>query len=311
LGLLLAVAPLAGAGAQDVRVAGRVVRDAARHPVARHWVVLHAMTRGGGGPVDSVRTDAAGRYTFSVGHADPGAVYVVSALYAGIAHFSEPIVLAGRLAADFGSLVVYDTSSTGPSIQLSLRYLTIGGARSDGTHEVLEAVELTNPGSRTLVSADSGAVWQAALPHGVVQWQVGESDVSAETVARRGDSVAVFAPLSPGGSKQVSFAYVTPATMRELRVPVDQPIGELLLLVEDTTALVTAPGLERLSVQDVEGRRFARYRVASPPPGADVVVALPLAHFRAERLVPWIVGVAAVALVLGLVIALRRPRPTR
>ena len=289
---------------------GRVVREA-KQPVARQWVILHAMTQGGGGPVDSTRTDAAGRFSFNVTKVDPTANYVVSAEYAGIAHVSEPIVLQGRLAADFGSIAVYDTTSKGPPIRLSLRYLNVGAAREDGTHEVFETVELLNTGTRTRVANDSNPVWAGALPAGVVQWQVGESDVSADAVSRRGDTVAVYAPLAPGGSKQLSFAYVTPSTMHELHLPVDQPTDEVLLLVEDTTAAVTAPGLERQPVRDVDGRRYARYRVPAPPPGADVVVALPPRGFQADRLVPWIVGIAAVALVVGLVIALRKPAPGR
>lgn len=292
-------------------MAGRVVRDTTQRPVARQWVVLHAMTRGGGGPVDSIRTDAAGRYAFRVARVNPDAVYVVSAQFAGIAHFSEPIVLSGRLSADFGTLAVFDTTSSGPPIRLSLRYINIGATRDDGTHDVLEAIELKNPGSRTRVPADSAPVWQGALPPGVVQFQVGESDVSAEAVTRRGDTVLVFAPISPGGSKQLSFAYTAPATMPELQVPIDQATDEVLLLVEDTMALVTAPGVERLAVQELEGHRYARYRVAAPAPGAVVTVALPPRGFRADRLVPWIVAVAALALLAGLVIALRKRAPSR
>ena len=297
--------------AQDVAVAGRVVRDTTQRPVSRQWVVLHAMTRGGGGPVDSMRTDAAGRYAFHVAKVNPEAVYVVSAQYAGIAHFSEPIVLAGRLTADFGSLVVYDTTSAGPPVRLTLRYINIGATRDDGTHDVLEAIELQNTGARTRVPAESAAVWQTALPPGVVQFQVGESDVSAEAVSLVGDTVKVFAPISPGGSKQLSFAYTAPATMRELQVPIDQPTGEVLLLVEDTTALVTGPALERLAVQELEGHRYARYRFAAPALGAAITVALPPPRFRADRLVPWIVGIAALALLAGLVRALRKPVASR
>jgi hypothetical protein len=310
-GLLAAVAPLAGAGAQDVGVAGRVVHDTSGRPASRQTVVLHAMTRGGGGPVDSIRTDAAGRYAFRVARVDSAALYVVSTEYDGIAYFSEPLVLAGRLAADFGALVVYDTTSSGPPIQLALRYLDVGAARSDGTHEVLETIELLNSGNQTRVAPGDAAVWQGALPAGIVQWQVGEGDVSAEAVARRGDSVAVYAALTPGGTKQLTFAYVTPATMRELRIPLDQPITELLLLVEDTLAPVSAPGLERLAVQEVEGRRYARYRARAVAAGGALVIALPARGVRAERLVPWIVGAAAAALVVGLVLALRKPRVHR
>jgi hypothetical protein len=297
--------------AQEVRATGRVLRDSVGgRPLTGHWVVLHAMTRGGGGPVDSVRTGAGGRYAFAIPRVDSNAVYVVSAEYAGIAHFSDPLVLAGRLSAQYAALVVYDTTSVGLPVRLAVRFVTVGSARRDGAREVLEAVELQNPGPRTRIPADSTTpVWRGALPTGIAEWQVGESDVSAEAVIRRGDTVAVFAPLAPGGTKQISFAYVLPDTMAALRLPLDQPVGELLLLVEDTAAAVTAPGLETLSTDAVEGRRFARYRATAVPAGGVVEVRLTRPAFRAERLVPWIAGVAALALAAGLWLALRRPRP--
>ena len=288
------------------------MRDSASgRPLAGRWVVLHAMTRGGGGPLDSIRTGPGGRYAFAIPRADSNAVYVVSAEYAGIAHFSEPVVLAGRLSADFGALVVFDTTSTGP-VRLAVRFLTIGAARRDGAHEVLEAIELQNTEPRTRVPADSTVpVWQGALPSGIAEWQVGESDVSAEAVLRRSDTLAVFAPLAPGGTKQISFAYVLPDTLRVLRVPLDQPVGELLLLVEDTVAEVTAPGLETLSVETVESRRFARYRAKAVPAGGALEVRLSPPPFRADRLVPWVTALAALALAAGLWVALRKPRPAR
>jgi len=308
--VVLGVAPCALAG-QEVRATGRLVRDSAQgRSLAAHWVVLHGMTRGGGGPVDSTRTGADGRYAFAIPRVDSSAVYVVSAEYAGIAHFSEPLVLAGRLSADYGPLVVYDTTSAGPPLLLAVRFLTVGGARRDGAHEVLEAVELRNPGTRTRVPVDSATpVWQGVLPAGIAEWQVGESDVSVDAVLRRGDTVAIFAPLAPGGTKQISFAYVLPDTIRVLRVPLDQPIGELLLLVEDTAATVTAPGLDALSPETVEGRRFARYRASAIPAGGAVEVRLSPPPFHADRLVPWVAGLAALALAAGLWIALRKPRP--
>jgi hypothetical protein len=296
---------------QDVQATGRLVRDStAGRPLSGHWVVLHAMTRGGGGPVDSTRTGAAGRYAFTIPRIDTNAVYVVSAMYAGIAHFSEPLVLTGRPRADYGALIVYDTTSSGPPVRLAVRFLTVGAGRSDGAHEVIEAVELENTGTRTRVPADSLVpVWQGALPSGIAEWQIGESDVSADAMVRRGDTLAVFAPLAPGGHKQISFAYVLPDTLRTLRVPLDQPVEELLLLVEDTTASVTAPGLEALSNETVEGRRFARYRATAVPAGGVIEVRLPAPPFRLDRLVPWITAVAALVLGAGLWFALRKPRP--
>ena len=273
--------------------------------------MLHRITRGGGGPVDSVRTDRAGRYTFRMGEADSTALYVVSGWFAGIAYFSEPVQLAGRPAAELAPLVVYDTTSRGPPVFVLQRVLTIARPKDNGTRDVLEIVRLHNPGAATLVSADTlRPVWTGALPHEAIQWQVGESDVSAQTVVRRGDTVAVLAPLAPGeAGKQISYGYVLPADVTTFYVPVDQPTGELDFLIEDTAAVVTAPALQRLGVDSIEGRWFARYRTGPLAAGVVVSIDLPEGRFRPQRLLPVVVALVAVVLGAGLVFALRR-KPT-
>jgi hypothetical protein len=95
-----------------------------------------------------------------------------------------------------------------------------------------------------------------------------------------------------------------------LRVLVDQPTGELDFLLEDTTAVVTAPALQRLAVDSIEGRWFARYRTGPLAAGVAVEIALPRDRFRAQRLLPYLVVLVAGTLVAGLVVALRR-RPLR
>jgi len=59
-------------------------------------------------------------------------------------------------------------------------------------------------------------------------------------------------------------------------------------------------------VDAVERRRFARYRVSAPVVPAQVVVTLPRGPFHVEQLVPAVVGVLALALIVGLVVALRK-----
>src|SRR5439155_18479754 len=60
-------------------------------------------------------------------------------------------------------------------------------------------------------------------------------------------------------------------------------------------------------VEEIEHRRFARYRATALDAGIPVTIALPTRdRFRAESLVPVVVALAAVALGLGFVVALRR-----
>src|SRR5207253_202075 len=225
---------LNGAGgdllAQRVVVTGRVVHGGPNgRPLARAWVVLHRVTMGGaGGPIDSSRTDGRGDFTLRAGHPDTTAVYVVSSWYDGIAYFSEPVTVS-RPRTSLRPLLVYDTTSTGPGVRVERRLLTVAKQKPDGARDVLELLELKNPGSKTRIAADT---------------------------------------LQP---------------------------------------TVTAARLDTLGVQEIERRRFARYRARAVPAGAVVTIAFSVAPaFRAESLVPVVVIAVAAVLAAGFVVALRK-----
>jgi len=295
--------------AQRVVVSGRVVHGGPDGtPLARAWVVLHRVTMGGGGgPIDSTRTDGRGAFTLTMGRPDTTAIYVVSSWYDGIAYFSEPVT-GSRPRADLRPLLVYDTTSAGPGVQVARRLLTVARQQRDGARSVLELVELVNPGRKTRIAADTlQPTWAGAIPADAIQFQVAQGDLSPQAVALRGDRVAVFGPIPPGEAKQLSYGYVLPATTPQLAVPIDQPTAELDLLVEDTTAIVTALQLDTLGVQEIETRRFARYRTRALPAGAAVTIVFAASRgFQAASLVPFVVIVAAAALAAGFVVALRK-----
>lgn len=264
---------------------------------------------GSGGPVDSARTDGSGRYVLRLAQVDTSAVYVVSGWYQGIAYFSLPVEVHDRTRATVEPLVVYDTSTGGPAIRVARRLVTVAGPKPDGARDVLEILSLENPGTATRVTNDTlRPTWTGALPPEALQFQVGKGDLSPQAVSRRGDSVAVFGPLSPGDSKQLSYSYVLPATVRRLAIPIDQWTGELDLLLEDTAAAVAAPAVESLGVETIERRAFARYRTKALAAGAAVLITLPRGPFRVQALLPLIVALAALALGAGMFIALRRPQ---
>lgn len=306
---------LGGAGggsdllAQQMVISGRVLQGGPDgRPLARAWVVLHRVTMGGGGgPIDSSRTDGRGGYTLRVSRPDPATLYVVSSWYSGVAYFSEPVTTPGPVA-ELRPLLVYDTTSSGPSVHVARRLITVVNPNQDGTRDVLELVELENPGTKTRIAPDTlQPTWTGVIPREAVQFQVGQGDLSAQAVALRGDRVAVFGPIPPREPKQLSFGYVLPRDVTRLALPIDQPTAEVDLLLEDTTASVSAPEVETLSVQTLEGRRFARYRARRLPAGTTVTIAFAATGgLRADALVPYVVIIAALALAVGFVVALRR-----
>jgi hypothetical protein len=293
-------------GAQQVVISGRVLHGPNRKPLSGAWAVLHRVhMRGASGPVDSTRTGPLGEYRLRVLRADTAAMYVVSSWYRGIAYFSEPVPARGT--ATLKPILVYDTTSTGPPIRAQRRLVTIALPSKDGTRSVLELVALENPGTATRVAPDTThPTWVGAVPREAIQFEAGDGDVSAEAVGLRGDTVAVFGPIPPDDVKQLSYSYVLLATTRRLTIPIDQPTGELDLLLEDTTATVAAPGLESVGVQAIEQRRFAGYRTGPLQPGSAVSVTFPAAGFHIQSMLPYVIALVALALVAGLVIALRR-----
>jgi hypothetical protein len=309
--LVLGLVPAALA-AQSFGVTGRVVHvgDTDSTPVAGVWAVLHQVTMAGGGPVDSGRTDRAGRYRLRVAKRDSSAVYIVSVSYAGIAYFTRPLhALKGASAGTAELLAVYDTSSTSPPVQAAQRHIIVRRPEQDGSRHVLELLVLRNVGTRTRISPDTARpVWQGALPRGALQLEVGESDVSSEAVYRRGDSIAVAAPVPPG-DKQVVVSYILPRSGRRFDMTLDQAVARFNVLVEDTAATLEGDALDRMGSQSIEGTNFVRFARNDVRPGAHVVVVF---SRGAAGLTSWwwlVVGMAAAALFGSLVVAWRRTRP--
>ena len=118
--------------------------------------------------MDSLRTDAAGAFAFHVSTGDTTALYLASARYDDIAYFSEPVRLtSGDVLLQ--PILVYRTSPTGPPIGVPQRLITVARPKPDGSRDVLEMIQLLNPGPATRVSADTTQpTWRGVLPAGAL-----------------------------------------------------------------------------------------------------------------------------------------------
>ena len=292
-------------------VSGRVLqggRDTV--PLVDAWVVMHRLARDAAGPLDSVRSDARGRYRLTLRSPDSTSAYAVSVLFDSIAYFSLPLNVTGRPAVHVEDLIAFATTTAGPPIRLARRLATVARARDDGTREVLEILELQNRGVATRVTNDTlMPTWAGRVPTGAGQLRGGQGDISSDAMQFRHDSVIVFAPIPPGPVKQISYGYSLPAGTRALVIPIDQPTDEMNLLVEDTTAVVSAPKLESLGVKELEGRHFAAYRAGPLAWGDKVEIRLPGGKFRAQMLLPYVIALLAAGMVIALVWALKK-RPS-
>ena len=299
---------------QPLSVSGRVLRGGRDTiPLAQAMVVLHRVSRDNAGPIDSMHSDARGRYRFEVRHPDSTGAYIVTVWYDSIAYVSNALTMGGRPIVHVDDIVTYPTTIDGPPIALARRLATIARAGDEGTREVLEILELENHGVTTRIAKDSlQPVWAGRVPEHTGQFRGGQGDISAEAIRFRGDSVLVLAPIGPGPAKQVSYAYSISAGVRTFVLPIDQATAEVNLLVEDTLARVRANKLDTLGVQAIEQRRFAAYRAGPLSAGDRVEIDLPAGKFRAQMLLPYIIGVLAAVMVGALIWALRRkPAPPR
>ncbi len=292
------------------RVDGRVVRGtrAGQTPVPEQWVVLHRVGPDRAGPLDSTRTTAAGRFSFRYRPTgDTTALYFISTSYGGVVYPSAPLRSA-RVTGDDATLVVFDTTSGPVRLKVGGRHLIIGAAQPNGMRPIGEVYDLQNDTTVTVVARDTlTPVWTAHLPAAATNFQLNASgDLADGAVARRGSSVGLFAPVSPG-IRQLAFTYELPSSAFPLSIPLEQPIGVLEVLVQESTAHVTGVPLRELAPVNTEGRTFRRLLGQDLSAGSVVRIDLPHVIGAAREKV--YVGVAIVvlaAMVIALIVAARR-----
>ena len=295
---LVHLLPLAAASARQPGarvVEGRIRRPDPQRgdttgmgPVPGQWVTLHRVARDGAGPLDSVRSDAAGRYRFLYrprGAAD--AVYFASVTYAGIAYFTAP--LKDSLASgDVAEITVFDTTSKPLPIAIKGRHVIVGAADTTRTHTVIEVFELSNDALSTRVAADSGGgapTWSVAIPASARDVRVGEGEISPDALAAENGRVVVYAPIAPG-IKQLSFSYRVPGEGFPLRLQGEEGAVVLEVLVEAPQASAAGASLTAVAPVSLEGRNFRRFLAQDVRAGESFVIEVPAGGVTSRNATP-------------------------
>ena len=315
LAALIAAVTLAAASplAAQVRVVagGQVLRARPTDsiPVPNALVVLHRVGREAQGPVDSMRTDVRGRFTFRF-LADTTAIYLFSARHDGITYFASPVHTNPERPDTGIELVVNDTSSVG-SVAVVSRNIVVSAPDENGARAVVEVIVLHNGAVTALVPTDTTRpAWAARIPHAATGLTAGEGDFSPAAVGRVGDSAAVFAPIPPG-DKQVVLQYALPGDIGRVEYRFDQPAALVNLMLEEKGARVAGGLREQADSQTIQGRGFGRWEGAVVA-GGTITIRLP----TARRLGRWAL-VALVALMALMLLAVtlrvfrRTPTPVR
>ncbi|HEX9083661.1 MAG TPA: hypothetical protein VF836_02895 [Gemmatimonadaceae bacterium] len=261
------------------QVSGRIVRPGGNRmdPVSGAWVVLHRVGPDQAGPLDSVRSDSRGRYSFNYARTgSEDAIYFISASYDGIAYFTLPLA-EGRVSGDDGEITVFDTTSGHVPMSLRGHHVVVSAADANARRSIVEVYDLSNDSTVTRVAigeTPSAATWQTHIAPGAADFKVSQGDISAAAVSFSNGLVSVFAPLAPG-IKQLSFSYSLPAKSFPLKLPLETETGIYEILVEEKTGSVTGPKLKEMDPVTVDERNFRRFLASDMPLNSVAVIDLP------------------------------------
>jgi len=187
--------------------------------VAGAEVTLHRVTVKTPGPIDSLRSDAAGRFRFRI-TPDSGVVYLVSARWEGIEYFATPFVVHADSPLPTLLAVVFDTSSTVP-IQLVARHLIVSPPFADGTRDIVDLFVINNRGPATRVAPAADSVtWRAHLPPFAINVRAGNSEFSPDAF-RFVDGESRLLAAIPPGQRDIEIDYQVPPNSPRFEVPVD------------------------------------------------------------------------------------------
>ncbi|HEY3134250.1 MAG TPA: hypothetical protein VGJ47_06430 [Gemmatimonadaceae bacterium] len=280
-------------------------------PVSGAWVVLHRVGPDRAGPLDSVRSDSRGRYSFNYRRTgSPDAIYFVSASHDGIAYFTPPLA-EGKVVGEDGEITVFDTTSGRVPLSLRGHHVVVSTADANARRSIVEVYDLSNDSSVTRIAsgdAPAGATWQTHVTPGAADFKVGQGDISAAAVSFNNGLVSVFAPLAPG-IKQLSFSYSLPAKSFPLKLPLEKETGIYEIMIEEKAGSVTGPHLREVDPVTVDDRNFRRFLASDMPENSVAVIDLPPpppSHSIDPRFLVAITLVIGGSMILALAQALRR-----
>jgi hypothetical protein len=295
-------------------VSGRVVIPSPEKetPVSGVIVTVHRVGSDSAGPLDSVRTDAGGRYTVHYTRfGSEDALYFAAAVYNGIAYFTSPL-RGNRTEGDDAEITVFDTTSHPVTLTLQGHHIVVSAPDASGAREVVEVYELSNDTTATLVPRDSlTPIWSTPIPAEATDFSAGQGDVAASALVRRGNRVELFAPFGPG-IKQLSFNYVLKDGAFPLRVSLERQTGVLEVLLEEQAAQARGTSLRAQGSVSTQGRTFKRFLAQGAPAGETIRIDVPTAAgaTRVNVVIAVIVVIVlAMAAALWRALSRRAPRP--
>jgi hypothetical protein len=171
--------------------------------------------------------------------------------------------------------------------------------------------DLQNDSTVTKVAAGSASpVWSTHIPEAAQNFQVNPTgSVASGAIARRGTSVGLYVPISPG-IRQFAFMYDLPQSAFPLSIPFERASDVVEVMLEEPTAQAHGVALREVPPVSMEGRTFRRFLGQNVAASSVLRVDVPHMIGPERQRVYLGVGAAVVAtMLIALLFAARRARP--
>jgi hypothetical protein len=200
----------------------------------------------------------------------------VSAMYGGIAYFTNPLRELVTTGAD-AEIAVFDTTSVAFPLTVRGRHLIVGSLDSAQERTVVEIFELSNDSTRTIIAPetpDAAPTWSFVVPSAAREVKAGQGDLPADAFVQTTGRVSLYAALAPG-LKQLSVSYKLPESAFPLELAIEDGAVVLEVLLEEPTATVAGASLVAVEPVGLEGRQFLRFLAQDVRPGAVITIETP------------------------------------
>jgi len=234
--------------------------------------------------VAKTATDAAGRFAFTGLEPDSPAAaemaapeYAVRADYLGAEYYSEAVALRDEAAKD-RPLVVYETTTTKPDLQVQMHHVVVSPT-PDGALSVKEILVFHNEADRAYIGAGPKEArrrptMQFTLPRQAtdLEYLSGLANSRAQTT----DSGFVDTmPVTPG-SHSVSYRYrLTPkGNTLDLRRPLDYPTANFDVMISGDGLKASSQQLTDAGPTAIGGEQYLHFQGANLEAGAAPLIRL-------------------------------------
>lgn len=237
-------------------------------PLSFGTVILHHLTDGSQGDLDSMRVGSDGAFAFRLpGVPDPARndVYFSSVRHDGVLYFGPAITTAIQLDSLY-EIHAFDTLLAPPSgFAVPLQSRSIFLEPDAGTWKVTDLFLLRNDEDRTIVAQADGMVWAYPLPRDARDVVAGEGELAFDAATYENGNMVVRAALPPG-ERLFVVRYVLDDIVESFPTP---GVTETLdVLIREPAPGVAVEGIESIERIELEAgttyRRFTDTNVTSP-----------------------------------------------